>query len=303
MPTTTYRVIPVQANLRSEPKKDPKNIIATLPQGQLVTLLSTAGSWSRVSTRLQRAEVGGYVHSSLLELVTGEEPQPERPVVLPTIPEAHLTPSAAGKRSSVQGRAFPLSETGQPGRTHTEPEKRVEDLLKIINWLKVAKSDRYEPNSRQTFCNIYAYDYCFLAGVYLPRVWWMQKALTQLAKGHAVSVQYAKTVSELNANSLYNWFEEFGDDFGWRRTFSLDELQQAANAGEVAFICAQRKDLNRSGHICAVVPENGSFTATRKNQKVTVPLQSQAGVTNYRFGKKVWWTADMFRSYGFWIHA
>ena len=66
---------------------------------------------------------------------------------------------------------------------------------------------------------------------------------------------YGTTVSELNANSLYNWLEEFGSDFGWRRTLDVTELQNAANAGQVALICGQRTELNQPGHICLVVPE------------------------------------------------
>jgi hypothetical protein len=303
MSTNIYRVTPPQANLRSTPKMDTKNVLAVLPQGQLVTLLGSEGNWRRVSTQLQRSLIEGYIFHNLIERVDGEEYVLDHPIVLPNIPEAHLAKSAAGRRSSEQGRAFPLSEANQPGRNSLEPAKRAEELLKIVNWLQVEKSERYAPKSSKTYCNIYAYDYCFLAGVYLPRVWWMQKALTLLAKGEKVTVQYAKTVAEINANGLFNWLEEFGDDFGWRRTFSLDELQQAANGGQVSIICAQRKDLNASGHICAVVPENGNAKATRKNNLVAVPLQSQAGVTNFRFGGRPWWLSDKFRSYGFWIHA
>ncbi|MGG6298219.1 hypothetical protein ACQ4M4_27815 [Leptolyngbya sp. AN02str] len=91
--------------------------------------------------------------------------------------------------------------------------------------------------------------------------------------------------------------------FGWTRTFKLTELQDAANQGQICIISAQRKDLNRSGHICAVVPETPSHKAQRSGATVVSPLQSQAGVNNFAYGGNVWWTAEKFRKYGFWMHA
>jgi len=78
----------------------------------------------------------------------------------------------------------------------------------------------------------------------------------------------------------------------------------AANDGQVSIIVAQRTDLNRSGHICAVVPESAEYKAKRDKQgKIVSPLQSQAGATNFLFGGRVWWTGTQFRKFSFWIHA
>jgi hypothetical protein len=101
---------------------------------------------------------------------------------------------------------------------------------------------------------------------------------------------------------LHRWLEEFGPDFGWRRTLDLNALQEAANAGAVCIISAQRVDQNTPGHICAVVPEHGSHEATRgASGQVTVPLQSNAGTSNFQFGGKLWWTAPKFKSFSLWI--
>ncbi|WP_305005678.1 hypothetical protein [Hymenobacter aranciens] len=43
----------------------------------------------------------------------------------------------------------------------------------------------------------------------------------------------------------------------------MTEVQNAANVGLVCIICAQRKDPNTPGHICAVVPETVTHQATR----------------------------------------
>lgn len=114
---------------------------------------------------------------------------------------------------------------------------------------------------------------------------------------------YGTTVQELNANSLYQWLEEFGPDFGWRRTVSVTELQDAANSGQVCLIVGQRKELNQPGHICAVVPETQEHRVSRRGTVVTVPLQSQAGARNFRYGGRVWWTGSQFGRFAFWIHA
>ena len=117
-------------------------------------------------------------------------------------------------------------------------------------------------------------------------------------------VRYGESVRELNANSLHDWFEDFGDRFGWRRAADLDQTQQAANAGGVGIIVAQRTDLNRSGHIVIVVPEIASASAKRVNDRVQLPLQSQAGATNSccACGTTRWWAGQQFRSFGLWIH-
>lgn len=281
-------------------------ILATLPEGQLVTKIQAAAqqNWWQVTTQLQGTVIAGYINRAFVEkLTTAMAPAFEAPPVLPLVPAVHLTPTSPVKRSNTK-RAFPLNEVNQPQREGTNKEDRVKQLRQIIEWLAVDTSKRYLPGGGTTYCNIYAYDYCLLAGCYLPRVWWTRKAIALLAAGTPVAPQYAVTVTELNANSLFHWFEEFGPDFGWRRTLSMEDLQVAANEGQVSIIVAQRTDLNRSGHICAVVPENAEHHAKRNRQgQLTVPLQSQAGATNFQFGGRVWWTGTQFRKFSFWIHA
>lgn len=55
------------------------------------------------------------------------------------------------------------------------------DLRAIGDWLAVEESKRYLSGEGKTYCNVYAADYCYLAGVYLPRVWCNPKALAAIA--------------------------------------------------------------------------------------------------------------------------
>jgi hypothetical protein len=188
------------------------------------------------------------------------------------------------------------------------PDGKVGELLTIIQYLDSENPAhrRYWPKNGTTYCNIYAYDYCYLAGVYLPRVWWTDEALRQIDAGQQVTIAYDETVRELNANMLHDWFEAYGPAYGWTRVLTLDGLQEAANKGEVCIIVAQQRDRSRSGHIVAVVPEHEEFIAARNAAgEVERPVESQAGVQNHRCCVKprAWWTDARYQSFGFWQHA
>jgi hypothetical protein len=204
---------------------------------------------------------------------------------------------------------YSLNESGQPQRNAETAAERCAQLGVIIDWLGVDKAanKRYQPTGGgTTFCNIYAHDYCFLANVYLPRVWWTPAAIEKLAKGEKVELLYEKTIDEQRANDLFRWLRDFGVRFGWRQTGTLTKLQEAANLGGIGIIVARRTIDGKSGHIVAVVPETNEQKAKRdSNGLVTSPLQSQAGVTNFRYraAPVQWWTGSQFADSAFWIHA
>jgi hypothetical protein len=250
--------------------------------------------------------VNGYVALRFL--------RPELVAVAPPtvtgISAVHLTApkkTTITKTSADWMRAFPIADVDKPGRSGTTPDAKVKELGKIIEWLEVDVNPRYEKSGRTTYCNIYAYDYCSLAGVYLPRVWWTPGALLTLGRGETVGVKYGETVQELRANHLYQWLRDFGASFGWTVESDPEELQKGANAGEVCVIVAST-ETDSPGHIAMVVPETEKNKATTE-QKVYKPLQSQAGSTNYKYGhggtkgKTQWWELSNLKDhYGFWRH-
>ena len=68
---------------------------------------------------------------------------------------------------------------------------------------------------------------------------------------------------------------------------------------------AQRRDLNRSGHISVVVPEQGAHQARRSAEgEVLRPLESQAGTRNFarEVSASAWWASERFQSFAFWRH-
>ncbi len=297
-----HKVKASQLNLRRTPEVINGNIVAVLPNGQRVEKIEAIPDtqWWRIRTTLQGTSFEGFVSAQFLE-----EEEAALPAEVNLLMEIHLDENnTAAARNKKEGRAFPLNESGQPTRIMTSAESQILSIGSILDWLDVERSDRYLPASGSTFCNIYTYDFCFLSGAYLPRVWWSEQAIRDLGSGRAVVPQYAKTIFELNANALLNWLKIWGTNFGWQRVNSETALQDAANQGQLGLIVAQRIDLNRSSHIVAVVPETGTFKAKRDvDNKVIIPLQSQAGVSNRKyFRDRKWWTDSKFREFVFFIH-
>lgn len=332
--------------LRSAPVIPPEdqtgNIVARLPNGQIVHRLAGADAdqfW-QLETSLNGARYTGYAdHSFLAPAPAGVNgvpvmaavapaagvipPAPDAvagaaPAPVPVVPVAEgnipavFMPRAHGsitRRTGAAG-ATSLNEPGQPGRQGTTAAERCQELAAIIDWLGVDNDDhqRYQPTSTATFCNIYAHDYCYLAGVYLPRVWWLPGAIERLARGEDVPLVYEQTIDEQRANDLCRWLQDFGPRFGWRATGTLTKLQEAANLGGIGIIVARRKDDGRSGHIVVVVPEqDAAGRRARRNSagEVIAPLQSQAGSSNFEYGtgQLNWWMDDRFAASGFYIHA
>jgi hypothetical protein len=310
-------------NLRSEPKIPVSNTlsnrVAALPNGHLVGLISgsSGDKWFEVETSLNGANLRGFAASEFLELVSTKAMTRSIPVAAPFAeqPLSGITAVLMPQRSDViikrTGPAgpFSLNEPGQPLRSNSnDPSVLREEIMKIIDWLNVEKQThkRYQPGEGKTFCNIYAHDFCHLAGVYLPRVWWTQRAIEKLARNEAVPPLLGSTIEEIRANSIFGWLRDFGERFGWRQTGELTKLQNAANLGGIGLIIAKRIDEGRSGHVTIVVPELDNLKAKRnENGEVVAPLQSQAGAVNFKIGtgKKDWWLGTQFQDHAFWIHA
>lgn len=305
-------------NLRRGPGKT-HEVVKKLSAGQLVRRIdgTAKAEWFEVEAIINDARFTGFVSSEWLKKVT---PPAAVPVPTPALaqpaattddaPPAVLAPRQPGtitRRKDPAG-ARSLNEDGQPSREGDTAEERVASIHKIMDWLDVANNNhkRYKPGNGKTFCNIYAHDFCHLAGVYLPRVWWRGPALVKLARGEMVQPLLGSTIDEQRANDLCRWLNDFGTAFGWRETASLTELQNAANLGAVCLIIARRKVEGASGHVVMIVPETDTEKASRNSGgEVTNPVQSQAGSVNFkrRRGTLEWYKHARFEEHGFWIHA
>lgn len=296
-----------QLNLRFAPSIASQPPITQLPEGQEVRVLGDAAPpWIRVRAKMAGTDVIGYVHGNYL---SSQDPG----FVLLNVPAAgsipavhYRTADSASRRGSAAKRAQPLGEPSQPTRTRAAPPaQRVTELDTIVQWLGVETSARYQPDD-VTFCNVYAADFCYLAGAYLPRTWWTETALMAIATGQRPPVVYGQTIREMRADDLFAWLSQFGPAFGWRRVFDATALQESANGGGLGVIVADRLEAGRPGHITLVVPETAQRRAlSDADGNVLLPLQSQAGARNTAYStlSRDWWNDQQFADEdGFFVH-
>jgi hypothetical protein len=277
--------------LRKDPRKEAGNERAVLPEGCDVELHERSGKWCRVSGTLDGVAFEGWVSGAYLAPATSVSFASASRLV-----PVHWRENNPGSTRASPASASPLGEAGMPRNA----PHGVSGLNTLIDWLQVDQSRRYRPGGGKTYCNIYAYDVAYASGVYLPRVWWTDKAIAALEAGQSVAAQYDATVREMNANAIHNWLIDYGARFGWKRTLSLTDLQDCANRGGIATICGRRKDLARSGHIVIIAPETASVKARRDGSgRVTMPVQSQAGSVNFprRTPAAPWWADARFSSF------
>ncbi|HSG46572.1 MAG TPA: SH3 domain-containing protein, partial [Longimicrobiales bacterium] len=158
--SSTFVVKPLGLNLRSEPEVRADTRLAVLNQGQEVTALGPkSNGWMRVSATVGGRSFEGWVSAAHL-VATGRSEEPERHTGVAPV---HLAAHREARRDRDSRWAFPIGEGGAPRRNpDASPSQKARSLLKIVDWLDVEHSARYRPTSRSTYCNIYAYDYCFL---------------------------------------------------------------------------------------------------------------------------------------------
>jgi len=253
--------------------------LAVLPAGTRLRRLATSGAWCQVETA---GGDTGWCNSAYL--------RPDAPQ-LGAIPLPDLYSPAVSLSSTVARHARLPVNLGR-------------EAWEVLEALDVEHSARYRPADGRTYCNIYATDFAHACGLFLPRTWWLETAITRLRAGEAVKPVYGETVVELNANALHVWLEAWGAAYGWRRAANPTELQRVVNPGTIGLITAARTDPSRSGHITVCLPERGDRRAAYlPDGSVMGPLQSQAGTVNRRYQTSVWWTGKQFRAHGFWVRA
>lgn len=230
----------------------------------------------------------------------------EKDIVNNNIPGALLPIHPDARLDSQLRRFHPLSDPNIINRDLTDEESKKKTLHQLIDQLAVNKSLRYQRTPEDTYCNVYSFDYCHFAQVYLPTVWWTDESIKKLQSGETVEPIFEDTVMPIYSSAIHDWFMEWGPSFGWERYTDLDELQHRVNTeGGVGIICAKRKIVGLSGHIVPVVPETAVLKAYRKDGKVIYPLQSQAGKVNYLYfskARKAWWSHERYSSHVFYYH-
>ncbi len=304
--------------LRSQPKRSqpPRaNVVAALPDGHPVRAFDDTPThgFLDVETSLYGARLRGFasadhlVRDDRIRRIPVLAPSPTPPTR--GFVAVHL-PAPAGTAIRRRAPAGPqsLDEPGQPGRQGDDPAALRRELAAIVEWLGCDDPAhlRYAPRDGAGFAAVYAHDYCHLAGVYLPRVWWTDAALARIALGAKPPPLLGNTVREMGSDDLARWLRDFGAHFGWRRTGSVSSLQREADQGAVALIAAEGAHDGRGGHLAIIVPETPRRGARRNAAgEVIAPLQSQAGAAPMRCGTGTpeWWKDPRYADAAFWMHG
>ena len=222
------------------------------------------------------------------------------------IKSASFLPDPLSQLDSVLLKYKPMLDPSIPFRDITNADTKRKSLAQLIEKLDVKTNIRYQRTIEDTYCNVYSYDYCYFSQVYLPTVWWTDDAMQKILDGQEVAAVFGETVDNIYSSAIHDWFLRWGPSFGWKRIFSLDEMQNKVNNnGGIGIICAKRKIKGLSGHIVPVVPETEKHKAYREKGEVVYPLQSQAGKLNYKYfakARKDWWNHERYSSHVFYYH-
>ena len=220
--------------------------------------------------------------------------------------KAQLAPHPDSRLDSMEMKFNPMVDDSIPFRDMTDLDSKKKSIRDLIRKLDVTSSLRYQRTIEDTYCNVYSFDYCLHANVYLPTVWWTEDSLKKILSGQSVEAVFNETVEPIYSSAIHDWFLKWGPSFGWRQMSTVDEVQQAVNEnGGIGIICAKRKKVGLSGHIVPVVPETERKKAHRVDGKVVYPLQSQAGKLNYKYfakARKDWWNHERYSSHVFYYH-
>lgn len=184
-------------------------------------------------------------------------------------------------------------------RSFSFEEKGIQMFHEIIEYLDVENSVRYQREPTKTFDNVYAYDFCSFTWAYLPRVYWNERSLSSILMGQEVKPGYGQTVRELSANMLYDFLVDQGKKYhNWEQIEDPVELQNLANEGHVCIISAKHRNTRKSGHITIVPPEHKRFI-----RQGLVPVQSQAGSSNFKYKtRQNWYLKDSYSDFGFFVN-
>ena len=230
----------------------------------------------------------------------------ENSVPDPRIKIANFAPNPESRLDSMEMKWKPIYDSTIPFRDMTNLSTKKQSYIKLIDKLDVENSIRYQRTIEDTYCNVYTFDYCYFSNVYVPTIWWTDEALQKVLDGEETKVIFGETVDHIYSSAIHDWFLQWGASFGWKRMFSVDEMQSLVNTnGGIGIICAKRREKGLSGHIVPVVPETDLHRAYRENGKVVYPLQSQAGKENYNYFSEVrkdWWNDELYSSYVFFYH-
>lgn len=143
-------------------------------------------------------------------------------------------------------------------------------LNTVIDQYYVATNTRYQRTTSSTYCNIFAADVMLAMGLEGDFSHWL--------KNNAPSNSNTKGAWEMNVNATYNWINNHGTKFGWKK-ITAQAAQERANAGYPT-IAIWKNTSGGSGHIAVIRPEGNGYVYSASKG----PVIAQAGASNFNYG-------------------
>lgn len=190
----------------------------------------------------------------------------------------HLHKETPVTRHQTTTRLYALSEEDMP-----KGDGLPNTLLEIARYLDPSNSARYDLNNRVS--HIYAHDFCYLAGCYLPLVWW----------GNANNPDEKKI--QMNGTALWDWLIDYGKEFGWKPVEDLKTAQELAEVGHVVTIIALPKNVNRDARLSIVIPETKECFDPQYHKGI--PCQTCSQKT---FLKSDWYIGKLYREFRIYVN-
>lgn len=191
----------------------------------------------------------------------------------------HLHSSIPVTRMQVTTREYALYEPDMP-----KGKGLPEDLLTINEFLNPENSKRY--GGKKTFTHVFAYDFCYLAGCYIPNLWPSGGDLTE-------------PLTRMNARTMWDWFIDCGMHFGWQEVETEIQAQDLANVGHLVTIIGSAKTWESPGCMTIVMPSTGGKFERHNLASKDIPHQARAGKIHIRTD---WYKSNTWREYKIWVN-
>lgn len=184
-----------------------------------------------------------------------------------------------------------------------------EEVYRIVDFLNFEKSARYTKGGGKTHCDAAVADFVNCRNLFFPQMWWLQSVIDNAKNGKPWPEKaiYNENCYELDANQIYDWFEVYGETFGWDWCTDENLIQEKANQSYVTFISGKNSNKGGIGHLTNVIPESkirNCFARRDNKGNVIALLQSAAGDKNENISWSTWYKRPEFvNSCKFWYHA
>ena len=122
--------------------------------------------------------------------------------------------------------------------------------------------------------------------------------LPHWVKNNAPATSNTSGATELNTNATYNWLNNYGSKYGWKKVTAA-EAQTAANNGKPTIVIWKNTS-GGSGHVAVVRPEGNGYAFSSARG----PVIAQAGASNYSYANvSTGFGSSRLSAVVYWTHA